>query len=169
MAKTVKQVRAMMLDEEFGQLNEIVSLGSEATRALTQILQDDSDPLMRQRAAIALGRMSDPQCEDAMVDALEDRDAPVVIAAIDGLVRMGSRKAAPGLRELRRRRDVSLKARVVNAVGALGSDEDVKWLRSVLARDQSSVVREAASAALTALTEREASPNGVIEEDSEVD
>lgn len=147
----VEDVKELLQDEEFNRLPDLVNLGSEAIPVLTDVLTSDPDPLMRQRAAIALGSMDASAAGASLVSALNDPSAPVAIAAIDAVTRLQYGPAIAGLRQLAEHEDASLRTHAVGALGVLGEEKDETLLQDVIAHDTSDAVRDAASRALRTL------------------
>jgi HEAT repeat protein len=141
-------VKELLQDEEFQRLPDVVNLGSDAVPVLTDVLTSDPDPLMRQRAAIALGRMDAPAAGDALEAALNDASAPVAIAAIDAVMLLDHRPAIGNLRRLAKHEDVSVRGHAVKAIGTLGDEDDEALLHELVTNDRSDMVRDAASRAV---------------------
>jgi HEAT repeat protein len=148
------RVKDLLQDEEFGRLPDIVSMGEEAVPVLTDVLSGDADPLMRQRAAIALGRIGAPTAADALMSALDDPNPPVAIAAIDGVSRLRHGAAMGRIRRLVEHEDPSVRRHAVTAIGAVGEQEDKTLLQEVIGRDASDAVRDAASRAMRTLLDQ---------------
>jgi HEAT repeat protein len=60
----------------------------------------DSRPRVREAAAVALGRLGLPAATAPLIGILHDRDADVVLAAVEALGKVGDRRAVAALRRL---------------------------------------------------------------------
>jgi HEAT repeat protein len=148
-----------MQDEEFLALDEIVDMGDTAVDPLRKLLAENQDALIRQRAAVALGRIAAPQGAEALRQSLSDPVAPVVISALNALGSMKAEGAEADVQGLLGSADASIRRVAAKTLGNLGDPGAVSALQRVVEReDESSDVVSAAALALRQLSDRAESP-----------
>ena len=76
---------------------EKLPLPARIVPAVTPLLKD-ADPLVRAHAARTLGRLKSPLASTALLEALADSDAPVVVNAVRGLQLIADPERASGVR-----------------------------------------------------------------------
>ena len=153
-----RKIEDLMSEDEFSGLGELVKLGKKATSMLVEILSKHSDPLMRKRAAIALGRIQDKAAVKPLVDSLADKNVTVVISVIDSLAILGEKVASQNIVPLLRNTDPSMRKHAARALGNMGMKEAKADLEELSEKDEYDFVRKECSEALKKLldeTERE--------------
>lgn len=121
-----------------------------AVPAVRTLLADE-DPNVRAASAESLGRIGGPDAEAALLQLLGTDDLLLVLAALDGLNRMGAAVRPEVLRPLLSRS--LLRAQIFEALGRAGDAGAVEVLASALG-DPARSVREAATLALAELGQR---------------
>lgn len=143
-----KKIEDLMSSEEYDGLGELVKLGKKVTPKLVEILSKHSDPLMRQRAAIALGRIRDKAAAKPLVDSLGDKNPIIVMSAIDALALLGEKKLSENIKPLLKSTDASVRRRAVKALGTLGNKKSKPYLEEICDKDEHDFMRKEASEAL---------------------
>ncbi len=94
------------------------AVGSAAPsfRELVQQLENGEDFRVRVTAALELGKLSDPNAIDPLVDALNDPNASVRAAAAAALEQIGDASALPALKERRLDRSDAVRRAVRSAI-----------------------------------------------------
>ena len=108
-----------------------------------QVLVADTDPAVRRRAALALGRVGQADGVPSLVAALKDPDADVRASASFALGLTGSANAVAPLQAALQDPEVSVRDRVVEALGLIGSSASASAVA-----DAAAGCREALAAAL---------------------
>jgi HEAT repeat protein len=103
-----------------------------------------SNPLIRQRAVQAVGRIQDPQDVAQLVPLLKDPDEQVVLETVFALGQIGSRQADSALVALNKSALPELQAAIAEALGKIGGPEAVTTLVEMLRAFQPSVRSAAA-------------------------
>jgi cyclophilin family peptidyl-prolyl cis-trans isomerase/HEAT repeat protein len=136
-----------------GELSEIASMEDlrDGGPALTRFLRHES-PVVRRRAATAVGRVGAETDVPALVDALGDSDAKVAEEALWALGIIGKRDAYDAIAILGKSAEPGLRAAVVEAVGRLGDTAYLGFVAS-FAGDASERVRSEVPAAVMRLRE----------------
>jgi HEAT repeat protein len=95
---------------------------------LARDLEVSADWRIRRGAARALGRSGDVKWADALMRALDDRDPDVVAGAIDGLLRVGDKRATSRLvrPKVIGNPEPVVRWLALQALGALGGEETVE-------------------------------------------
>jgi len=118
---------------------------------LAEHLSDDSDPIVRQRAAEALADVGGPGAVEALTLGLEDPVDKVRLASVEGLRVLGPAAARKGLERLLREDTVwEVRAQAARALGGAGAPEAAEALDAAL-EDPNEFVRSAAQNALRML------------------
>ncbi len=149
-----QKINEYLSGEEFEGLNDLVKLGQKAAPTLIKILEKESDPFRRKRAAIALGRMRISKSVAPLTKALEDKDPTVVISAIDALTQMRKKSAASDIAACLKASDASVRKSAAKALGALRAKSCTAELIEVSDKDEFEFVRDAAMDALTQIENR---------------
>jgi HEAT repeat protein len=159
-AITKANVRKMLDDEEFHQLNELIELPEDkVVPILTDLMSKDTDPLIRQRCAIALGMIGNPQSASALSNRLDDESMPVVISAVRALGQLKDTGSVKQVTRLLRSGDPSVRRSAAQALGVIAVPESEKPLTDLLDAEPEEFVRESAAQALREL-HRRASDSG---------
>ena len=141
--KFEEKIEDLMSGDEYGGLNELVRLGKDATPILVSILQTHSDPLMRKRAAIALGRIQDTLAINPLTEYLGDKDPTVFISVIDALSRSKDKMLSKNITPLIESEDPSLRRYAIKALGELGDENSKKMLEELITKeDQEFIIKE---------------------------
>jgi HEAT repeat protein len=149
-----KAIIEKMQDEEFQTLDEIVRMGDTAVGLLRKILVEEKDPLIRQRAAVALGRIGAPESVQELRESLNDPVAPVVISALNALASMKAQGTEKDVERLLNSADTSVRRTAVKTLGSLGDPAAITALESVMGREgESDDVVAAAAQALRQLSD----------------
>jgi HEAT repeat protein len=150
-------LRALLQGEEFNDLEEIVGMPEDrVVPALTAMLADE-DPLIRQRAAIALGRIGSDRAAPALRERLHDPSVPVVLSAIRALGGgMEDAESASEISELLRSEDASIRGVAAEALGDMALPEAEEALTRLLSAEDEEFVRDKAAASLRRLLRRAA-------------
>jgi len=145
-------------------------IGSRAVERLVRVVESDALPIARVAALGALEAIGDARSLDAIVHAIDDRDAGVTVAAVvaaRGFLR-GAHGAAALDRltaaALDRERPETVRAAAVRAIGELDR-ATVKPLLAKLADDPSEAVR--AAAALRIGRKRALDPTAILADAAE--
>jgi len=118
---------------------------------LAERLSEDSDPIVRQRAAEALAAVGGSAAGQALVRGVEDPVDRVRLASVEGLTDLGPAVAITGLIRLLREDTVwEVRAQAARALGSTGSPEAAAALEAALA-DPNEFVRSAAENGLRLL------------------
>jgi hypothetical protein len=119
-----------------------------AVAEVSRILAQDSDPVVRTRAALALGRRGDPRATPALTAALEDPHPSVRIQAVRGLRRVEGERAAEALgRVLLRDADPSVRRVAASVLASLRDAAAGSALNAAMSADSDPSVRHAATSA----------------------
>jgi HEAT repeat protein len=140
--------------EEYEGLQDLVRLGRRAVPVLVRILQRDPRPMIRKRAAVALGRIGVRTVAPPLVKALSDRSPVVVISVLDALGAIAAPRAVKDVARHLESKDASVRRAAAEALAALGSPDAAAPLRGMLAREKEPFVREAGGRALARLEAR---------------
>jgi HEAT repeats len=115
----------------------------DALDQISQVLREDTDPLVRSRAAIALGSLGDRRGLAALEAALADRSFSVRVQAIQALGQIGGEQAAQVLGDvLLYERDAKMRALAALALHREGSPRAQRLLDAA-ADDPDQQVRSA--------------------------
>jgi len=145
------KIEELLSAEEFNDLDEIVKLGEKATRGLVNILSKESDPLMRKRAAIALGRIRDKKAIEPLVNRLMDKDPTVLISIIDALALMGQKSYSDKIIPFLDNPDASVRGHAAKALGVIKARNAKKAIEGLLRKEEYEFVRKEANDALKKL------------------
>jgi HEAT repeat protein len=130
-----------------------------ALASLTGLLSGDADPVVRARAAAALGTIGGPEAAAALTAALGDQDASVRVSAVSSLGRMREEGAVGSVVQiLAGDRDASVRRAAIWALSSLQS-EDAHRAIEAAAADPDWSVRRAAAGALRSWQLRHARTN----------
>ncbi|HET6230378.1 MAG TPA: HEAT repeat domain-containing protein [Longimicrobiaceae bacterium] len=154
---TKEAVLALMQDDEFNGLPQLVAMGAEAVPVLVAILRDPAaEPLMRQRAAVALGEIGAPAAAaaPALADALAHADPVQRILAVRALAKVAGAGATASLAPLLHDPDASVAKVAVQCLGAVGGAQAVAALAGVAESGPHDFVREQARDAVRKIEER---------------
>ena len=141
-------IEDLMSSEEFDGLDELVKLGRKATPQLIDVLTNHSDPLMRKRAAIALGRIRDRTATEPLVKGLADKDPTVVLSAIEALGSLRVKKTSKEIIPLLKNPDPSIRLYAAKALGDLRPRDAKTPLEELLMEEELEFVRKAGADAL---------------------
>ncbi|MFQ5828840.1 MAG: HEAT repeat domain-containing protein [Candidatus Methylomirabilia bacterium] len=119
-----------------------------AAAELARILSQAADPIVRSRAAAALGQVGSVQAATALTTALSDQAPAVRIQAVRALRRVEGERAIQALRGvLIGDRDARVRRVAARALGALSS-EDARWALEAASSDPGESVRREVARAL---------------------
>jgi HEAT repeat protein len=124
-----------MQDEEFQSLDEIIRMGDIVVEPLRRILVEEKDPMIRQRAAVALGRIGAAESVQELRESLRDPVAPVVISALNALAAIQAQGTEPDVERLLSSADVSVRMTAAKTLGSLGDPSAINALESVVSRE----------------------------------
>jgi len=98
------------------------------TPALVSHLQTDTDPVVRQWCAVALGATMDRRATEPLIAALRDASSPVRLDAVRSLARRADPAGLDGIKAFAARQDLNLDERqeALRALLALATDGDAK-------------------------------------------
>ena len=113
-----------------------------ATRELTLLLSRDEDPLVRQTAAIALGKIGGGSAEAALTAALEDEDSSVRGRAIQALAKWGPGAIASLVKTLMTDPAPSVRRQAALSLGRMSGEGALDALQAAQA-DPDYAVRQA--------------------------
>jgi len=141
-ARKAKEARASPL----GDLPVRARQGDEAAAAaLAQLLLRDPDPVVRSRAAAALGRAGASDAEPVLSVALNDAEPSVRLQATRALARLEGVEATQALSAvLLGDTEPRVRREAARALRALGAD-DARWALELAASDPDPSVRRAAA------------------------
>src|SRR5262249_37374549 len=113
---------------------DILALGRRGTSALTRCLADNTDAAVRGMCAAMLGRIGDRKALPALQAALDDWEPSVRIQVVEALERIPDPTSLDPLVKLFERKDeeMSNRAAVLRALGALSHRKAVNVIRGVL-------------------------------------
>jgi len=124
----------------------------------------------RRRAAIALGRISNPQAVDPLIEALKskDEDQALRLLATKALGKIGDESAIEPLIEKLKDENAELRVVAAEALGVIGNAKGVEPLTGVL-KDKDTYVRVNAAIALGRIGDPQAVDSliGVLKDESE--
>jgi len=121
-----------------------------ATTDLALLLSQDEDPLIRQIAAIALGRIGGAGAEAALTAALEDEDSLVRGRAIQALAKSGPEAVGLLVKALMKDPAPSVRRQAALSLGRMSGEGALDVLQAAQA-DPDYAVRQAVDFALTRL------------------
>lgn len=115
---------------------DILNLGRRATAALERCLSDNTDAGLRVVCARVLNDLGDPRALPTLRTALDDWEEPVRYEVARALVSLPDAASYDALAKVYRRKDESerVKSVVLSALGALGQQKAVRFLRGELAK-----------------------------------
>ena len=158
MSKNLEErIEELMGGDEFGGLRELIKLGRSATPRLIKILVEDSDLLMRKRAAFALGRIRDKTAITPLIKSLADENPTVVISVIDALAILGIRdrtKVAQNLSPLLKNSEPSIRMHTVKALSNLHVRDSLPYLEEIINKDENVLIRKEAAEAMRKIRKR---------------
>ncbi len=102
---------------------------------------------VRRSAAEALGLIGDPQAQEALMDALNDKEKVVRVAAMFGLYKLGDTKSLELLEQRAKDADEEVKQWAIRELGLAGAAQSVDILKEPL-NDPSVNIRKTAAEAL---------------------
>jgi HEAT repeat protein len=108
---------------------------------------NDSDALVKVRAAEALGEIGSKRAEQPLIKLLCDQNVVVRKAAISSLGKLKSKTAVPALLEMLRDKDNSVRETAVIVLGNIGDDRALQAILDCL-KDMSTSVKDAAIVSL---------------------
>ena len=118
---------------------------------LAVLLSEDSDPIVRQRAAESLNDVAGPGAVEALARGIEDPVDKVRLVCVEGLRSLGPAAAIDGLIRLLQEDTVwEVRAQAARALGSTGAPEAGPALEAALA-DENEFVRSAATNGLRML------------------
>jgi HEAT repeat protein len=157
MSKNQSEVLRLLKGEEFQGLAELTRLSSEdVVPVLLERATEDPDALIRQRSVIALGAIGDPGAVPVLQERLKDASAPVVMSAVDALVRLDHGPSAVPIVDLLASDDASVRQKAADALGTLAGPESEPALRALLQREPEPFVRETVARSLDRIWSRAA-------------
>jgi len=122
---------------------------SASTPALAEMLHDGSDPMVRSRAAAALGRLGDEAAITALTGALGDASPEVRTEALRALVSASGSRATPTLAgQLAVEPDPVVRREIVVLLGRSVESPEGRIALDTARRDSDPVVRSAAEGVL---------------------
>ena len=115
---------------------DILNLGKRATAALERCLSDNTDTGLRVVCARVLNDLGDPRALPTLRTALDDWEEPVRYEVARALVSLPDAASYDALAKVYRRKDETdrVKSVVLSALGALGSQKAVRFLRGELTK-----------------------------------
>lgn len=156
---TKSNLRKMLLDEEFHELDELVELPEKkVVPLLSDLMKKDKDALVRQRCAIALGYIGDEKSADALSDRLDDDSEPVVISAIRALGQLKAEAHVEQVTKQLKSKDASIRRYAAQALGVIAVPKSEKPLTDLLEEEDEEFVRDSAAESLRELHRRASSP-----------
>ena len=154
-AVTKANIRKMLDDEEFGHLSELIELPDDKiVPILSDLMRKDTDPLIRQRCAIALGKIGEPKSASALTDLLEDDSKPVVISAVRALGELKDTTCVERVTGLLKSDDPSIRRSAAQSLGVIAAPESEQVLTDFLDSEPEEFVRECAMVSLRELHRR---------------
>jgi HEAT repeats/HEAT repeat len=100
--------------------------------------------MARVNAAVGLGKLKDKRAENALIEALQDKNMAVRNNAAFALGELGSRAAVPNLIDLLSVSEERVRKSAVKALGMIGAREAIDPLIRLLDSDTSRVVKKSA-------------------------
>ena len=110
--------------------DELIQLGSEATKSVIPLLSDD-DPRVRGRAVDILLHIRDRAAVPALLSALDDPDPPVREAVVRALAEIGDAASVERLRGVLADSDVGVREAAAKALGRFPGDAAASALRTM--------------------------------------
>lgn len=129
----------------------------EATPTLIQVVQGYVGG--RSLAALALGKLGDPQAGPVLLEALADKSLNLQLAALKSLGMLQYQPAAPTVRRLLNVSDPRLRRQAALTLGQLRDTQAIPLLLTLAREDVSSLVRPAAVEALGRIGSAQALPD----------
>ncbi len=133
-------------------LKAMSKLSDDAAPELVSVLEHDQDSAIRQEAASLLGMTKVPSAAAALVEAIDDGDIGVCLAALSALSLHGpSAGSAPAvdalIAEIGSTRPDAVRVGAVQALGSIGVGQErvARYLTEVMATDSSPAVRNNAA------------------------
>jgi HEAT repeat protein len=126
--------------------SKCVEIGAPAVEPLIASL-NDSNGVMRQAAAVALGKLGDARAVEPLFAALKDSSKLVNRAAAEALGQIGDTRAAEPLNAALKDSDETVRRAAAEALGQIGDARAAEPLNAAL-KDSNSHVRKAAAGAL---------------------
>ncbi len=129
---------------------------TEASKPVDELVEDARAGSKGQRVAAirALGERGEGL--DVLVDALEDGDQDVVLAAVGALIQLEDPRAVGPLIDSTRGRNLDYLSQVVFAISSIGGDEAEAYLDTLVVGHESAIIRAKAKEALADLRARAA-------------
>jgi len=156
-AGALPRLRELLQSEDvtrrYGALRAIAEVqGEDAIETLVTALRQDSSAEVRAAAVYHLGAWFDaPQARQAIIEALADEDKFVRGWALNVVAEHRYTEALPQAMELMKSDDEQVRFDAVRAIAMLKGREAVEFLKGVVERDPSALVREAALRSATVL------------------
>ncbi len=147
------RLRTLLLGEEFEGLTKILQLGESAVPKLIETLREEKDPVVRRRAAIALGQLRARKAVRPLLALLKDEDPVFRYTAADALGEIGSRSAVEPLSEHLGDADASVRRSILGALGKLRDKKSLERLKRVVKEEKIDFVKKKAEEALRAVEE----------------
>src|SRR5213592_4033258 len=109
---------AQLRNEEFkdAATEALVEVGQPAVERLTAVL-NDKDKTVRKHAVIALGDIGVTECVDLLIEAAQDEEWEVRLAAIASLDKIGDERGKPAIKALMKDPDFVVRMRAERVIG----------------------------------------------------
>jgi HEAT repeat protein len=142
-------------------------MASAVIPVFIRVLREDSEPAVREAAALALSEHREQEVVDALIAALTDPVADVRSAAVDGLRRVGDSSAIPALAPLLKAADAGLRSRVAQALKMLAwqpeePEQEADFLVALGDLSRAAILGKAAVGALAKVLEDSAYQRRVV-------
>jgi HEAT repeat protein len=137
-----KKIEELMSSEEYDGLGELVQLKKKATPTLVKILSRSRDPLMRKRAAIALGRIKDKTTLKPLVNSLTEKNPVVLISIIEALANVGDRRISKNIIPFLKNKDSSVRCYAARTLGMWKDKNSRAYLQELLDREKLEFIRK---------------------------
>lgn len=113
---------------------------------------DDISPKVRKEAALALGKMEDPEAVDALIRKLQDEDSGIQAISAISLGKIGDRRAAQPLLKMLSTFDREIRLQCALALGEIGDESASQPLTEFLEKEKDKSVRSAIGWALSKIS-----------------
>jgi len=144
-----KKTVGLVIALDVPQLLKIEFLGITRSNCVILTLRqalNDEDSWVRRRAAVALGKIGNPEAVAVLIQALNDEDSWVRRNTANALEKIGSEAAVEALRIALNHEDSFIRMRAALALGNISSEAAVEVLRSALNDENASVRTRTVSA-----------------------
>ena len=151
----VRDIRKLMLDDEFGQRNTLIGMGDAAVEPLVRLARNSEEPLlMRQRSLYVLGEMASQGAADSVRSLLSNEERVIRLFAARALTKIRGEDAATDLEVLLEDPDTSVRKVAMQCLARVGGEHTIAVLEQAATQQAQSKLKQVAEKAITQIKQR---------------